>query len=163
MGICIYYQAAADDTSAADSTIRSAIAFAERSGWRWDRVPPQKPADQQDSEVAAGVVIYPHDSCEPIRLVFDQHFAIDDYVKTQFAGPAVHSQVVEFFKSLVPHLKHLDVVDEGDLWEVGDLPHTEGLFESFRTTLADYLATYPGAKGPVRLPSGRIADVVAGD
>ena len=103
----------------------------------------------------------PHDSCEPLALRFTRTRRFSDFCKTQFAGPAVHTQVLQFLDGIRPHLSKLIVYDEAaDIR--ADRQHCT-LAEAFDFSLSHIKATLAESRGSqmmVRLPSGRIADLI---
>src|SRR4051794_13914657 len=49
----------------------------------WDYIGPVK-----------GIVLYPSEDCDPVRLEFDRDLYVQEYTKTQFAGVDMHLKVV---------------------------------------------------------------------
>ena len=80
-------------------------------------------------------------------------------MKYQFAPEQVHIEIVELLKQLEPQFEKLIVLDEGEYYETGDLKtlveHRRQCDEFIQRCLAE-----PGNKGPLRLGSGRIVDLV---
>lgn len=84
-----------------------------------------------------------------------------DFCKTQFAGPAVHLQVRAFFKRIAPHFSKLIVYDEAEDFEAdGKVLPLEEAFQTSLEFIKDGLVENPGCQMNVRLPDGRIADLV---
>lgn len=115
-------------------------------------------ADWDYSGFTEGVLLQPHQDSEPLRLEFDEDLYVQDYIKTQFAGPEAHLQVVAFLRDVQPCFLEMTVIDEGEFWESGDKQRLIELMDGCDRALNDILAKDPKARGPLRLPSGRIID-----
>jgi hypothetical protein len=108
-----------------------------------------------------GIEVLPHERSDPLRLEFDSDLYVQEFIKTQFAGPAVHTQVVQLLRRLEPHFESLAVEDEGEFWFGGDNDVLQGHFSAFEQALAEHLRQHPDAQGPVRSESGRWVDVIS--
>ena len=156
MGITIHYAGRAASEADIDAIIETSIGRARSLGWT-GRVP--APEDIR----AEGLVFLPHENSEPLTLHFSRTRRFSDFCKTQFAGPVVHRQVLEFLEHcLWPHCSKQILIDEAqDHYTEDDQPAS--LEEVFRASL-EYIREgqkeYPGSEMQVRLPSGRIADLV---
>lgn len=169
MGVTIHFEGRLRDESSFEHVMRAAAALAEREGWMRETIDEsaitlQRVRDEQDwdySGPAKGIALYPHENSEPLRLEFDRDLIVQEYIKTQFAPPDIHIEIVKFLKEIAPFFESLTVEDEGEYWETGD----PGILENHRNEifrmLADELSSNPNATGPVKLPSGRIADFVS--
>ena len=107
-----------------------------------------------------GVVIRISDSCEPLYFQFDDDLFMQDFVKTQFAGTDVHVQIVQLLESIRPFFKKLAVDDEGEFWNSHDRSLFERHIKKINSVLESIKKKDPKARGPVRLDSGRIVDVL---
>ena len=107
------------------------------------------------------IVLKPHADCEPLSFEFGEDLFFGNSVKTQFAPPEVHVGIINLLKSLQPFLKELHVFDEGEFWETQDISLLEEIQENCWTLLQEKLEENPSLKGPVRLKSGRIADLIS--
>ena len=107
-----------------------------------------------------GIVIRPHPDCEPIYGQFDSEFFIQDFVKTQFAGANVHIKVVRLLKTIRPLLLDLAVEDEGEFWETEDRQKLQAHIDNVNSLIAEMKKGKPRLRGPVTMPSGRIADLI---
>ena len=85
---------------------------------------------------------------------------MQDYVKTQFAGAAVHIQIIELFDLLRPYFKKLAIEDEGEFWEKRDRAVLEGNIRQVDSMIQEIKKKDSKAKGPVRMKSGRMLDVI---
>jgi len=98
--------------------------------------------------------------CEPIHLEFGNDLFCQDFVKTQFAGPEVHVQIIELFKRLEPHFKTLKIEDEGEYWETADRKRLQQNMDTVDRMIREAKAKNPAVRGPVKLPDGRIVDLI---
>ncbi len=120
-----------------------------RNGQAWDYVGPTK-----------GLIVHPHDNSEPVRFEFDENYYIQEWCKTQFAGPAVHIAIVELLRSLQPQFLMLNVEDEGEYWDTSDASALSRHIQTVDTQIKRLVAEEPSRQVAVRLPSSRIADVI---
>ena len=108
-----------------------------------------------------GLAFLPHPDCEPLHVRFSRTRRFSEFCKTQFAGPVVHRQVRELLQKLSVHLSQIIVYDEAeDFEDDGAAVPLEEAFAKALKFIKDGLTEYPGAQMKVRLPSGRIADLI---
>jgi hypothetical protein len=169
MGVTVHFEGQLRDESAYEPMLALAQKFAEARNWpvrsilesnaKLSRVKNEAEWDYEGP--TKGIELLPHPSSEPIRLEFDKDFYVQEYTKTQFAPAEVHIALVELLDKLAPMFAHLEVIDEAEYYESRDerilLRHRDRCFE----VLAKHLASDSKLRGPVRLPSGRIADIVS--
>ena len=148
MGVTIHYEGKASSAEHVGDILAMAAAYATDHGWA---------ASARDH----GLVLVPHDLCEPLELSFSDVVLVPSWVKTQFAGPDVHVAVVDLFRRLAPSFCKLQVGDDAQYWESGDLEVLKDAFDQVEEGLAAALQE-PDSSGPYRLPSGRIVDVLTG-
>jgi hypothetical protein len=120
--------------------------------------------DEEECEYSGpvkGLEIEPHENSEHFRLEFDRDLYIQEYCKTQFAPVEVHLQIVELLNLLKPLFENLQVCDEGEYFETGDLAALTQHRNSCSDVIEQYLAEPDKHYGPIRLESGRIVDVVS--
>lgn len=108
-----------------------------------------------------GLELSPNENADPLRFEFDKDFYIQEFIKTQFAGSDLHIEVIVLFRLIEPYFEKLDVVDEGEFWETGEVSRLVEHIENCNKALQDMLAKHPKGKGPVRLASGRIVDFMS--
>lgn len=168
MGVTVHFEGRLRDQAAYDALIHVATAFAENRGWqvlsfdipiaKLSRVRHEQDWDYEGP--TKGIELHVHPSSEPIRLEFDEDLYIQEYTKTQFAPPEIHMELVALLDQLAPYFATMQVVDEGEYYESRDenllLHHRDRCFEM----LDEHLANDKSLSGPIRLPSGRIADLV---
>ena len=167
-GVTIHYEGYATSTNAVGLVISSATAFAKKHGWavkgasadkgKLERVVDEKNKDYEGR--ITGIVIYPGKNCEPLYLQFGDDLFMQDYTKTQFAGPAVHLDIIALFDELKPHFRKLDILDEGEYWETRNRAVLEKHIATVNKMIEEIKRQKPQTKGPFTLPSGRIADVI---
>ena len=167
-GVTIHYEGYAASTGAVSQVITVATAFAAKRGWKIEdasaeRGKLERVMDEKDKDYAGkitGIVIYPHEKCEPLHIQFGDDLFMQDYVKTQFAGATLHLDIIAFFDELKPCFRKLDILDEGDYWETRDRAVLEKHIATVNKVIEDIKKRKPDAKGAVILPSRRIADVI---
>ncbi len=171
MGITIHFTARVTDPSHSASAIAAAEASAHRRGWAAERFANANATLQRSDAgreweytgATTGVRITPHEACEPLTFEFDADGVCQDYVKTQFAGPAIHMAVVDLLRDVEPSLASLEVFDEGDYWNTQDTARVTGLFADVDVQLKQSLASDSKNVGPVQLENGRIVDLIRVD
>jgi len=175
MGLTIHYQGQLESEQAYVSFIVEITAFAEARGWPLHTIAerereltrmlqPEDPeaAEYEDVYVGPtrGVYLLPHPECEPLSFEFDTDLFMQDYCKTQFAGPAVHRAILDLFRQTEPLFEMLDIQDEAEGWENPDPAHLERMFVETRQAIEESAAEMPGASVAVLTPSGRILDIL---
>lgn len=153
MGITIHYAGRAKSEDSIADAFQDCLLFAHRFGWETPETPPE--LLRRD-----GLALLPHPDCEPLHIRFSETRRFSEFCKTQFAGPAVHRQVLALFQMLSGHLSRLVVLDEAEGFDDdGEPVPLEETFARSLKFIEDGLAEFPGAQMKVRLPSGRIADL----
>jgi hypothetical protein len=167
-GVTIHYEGRAADTAAVERVLVAVSDEAKRNGWQSrdassTDVSVKRVIDEKDVPYRGpirGIVLQPQPECEPIYVQFDSNMFMQDFVKTQFAGPQVHVQVVRLLKRIQPLLISLKVEDEGEYWESGNKITLEDHLAKVNALMVEMKKSKPGLKGPVTLPSGRIVDLM---
>lgn len=175
MGLTIHYQGQLESEQAYVSFIAEVTAFAGAHGWPVHLIAegereltrmlqPEDPeaAEYEDTYVGPtrGVYLLPHPECEPLSFEFDTDLFMQDFCKTQFAGPAVHTAILDLFRQTEPLFEMLDIQDEAEAWENPDLAHLERMFSETRKAIEESAAEMPGSSVAVLTPSGRILDIL---
>jgi hypothetical protein len=168
MGVTVHFEGQLHDEASYEALIQDALRFAANHDWRTGHfvqamVKLTRVRDEADWDYKGptkGVELHPHPGSEPIRLEFDQNLYIQEYTKTQFAPPEVHMWLVALLDLLAPHFKVLKVIDEGEYFESRDAELLLGHLDRCLEVLNEHLAKDATLRGPVRLPSGRIADLI---
>jgi len=107
-----------------------------------------------------GIVLYPSEDCEPVRLEFDRDLYVQEYTKTQFAGVDMHLKVVELLRVLKPFFRALRVQDEGEYWETGDVRILTEHMDTIHHVIESELKKNPRARAKLKTPDGRIVDLM---
>ena len=107
-----------------------------------------------------GVYLLPHPECEPLSFEFDTDLFMQDFCKTQFAGPAVHAAILDLFRKTENLFEMLDIQDEADGWENPDPGHLEEQFAAATAAIQEAAEEMPGSSVGVLTPSGRILDIL---
>jgi hypothetical protein len=168
-GVTIHYEGRAKDAQAVQAILRTVREEAAQRGWQvreasdknasLKRVVNEK--DVLYTGPIAGVVVLPAATSEPMYIQLDSNGFMQDFVKTQFAGSAVHISVIAFLRKLQPHFESLTVEDEGEYWETRDATKLQAHIDKVNSMIDEMKRTKPGLKGPVTLPSGRIVDLMS--
>ena len=167
-GVTIHYEGTAASPDSVAKILAAVAAFAKKNKWKIEdaseaRGRLQRVIDEKDKDYEGkitGVVIRVTDNCEPVHFQFGDDLFMQDYVKTQFAGADVHIQIVQLLESLRPYFKKIDVYDEGDYWEAHDQAALQDHIAKVNSMIEDIKKKNSKAQGPLRMESGRIADVV---
>jgi hypothetical protein len=168
MGVTIHFEGKLRDEKAYEAVVSLATAFAQNRGWpsrmisernvKLSRVRDEK--DWTYEGPTKGVELQPHENSEPFRLEFDRDLYVQEYTKTQFAPLEVHQEIVTLLDEIASFFMTLEVIDEGEYYETRDedalLRYRDECFEA----LDEHLANDPTLRGPVRLASGRIMDLI---
>ena len=169
MGVTIHFEGKLIDDLAYQRVLEFANAFATHHGWPNEpiaerQVTLQRVRNEEDWDYTGpvkGITLHPHPDCDPVHLKFDENLYVQEYCKTQFAGAEAHILVIELLRLLKPQFRNLTVEDEGEYWETGDRAALENHIRRCAEAMRDILDQKPNAHGPVRLPSGRIVDIMS--
>jgi|GEM_PF-664633 len=167
-GVTIHYEGTATSPDAIVKILATIATFAKKNRWKIDDASAtqgklQRVVDEKDKDYEGkitGVVVQVSDNCEPLHFQFGDDLFMQDYVKTQFAGADVHIQITELFEALRPHFRTLDIYDEGEYWDKHDRVILEGHISKINSVIEEEKQKNPSIHDPVRMVSGRIADIV---
>jgi hypothetical protein len=167
MGVTIHFEGRLKNVEALTSLESDVRAFSNESGWTTKPICEsnttlKRVVNEQDDDYVGptrGVEAQPHPNCEPLRFEFDRGLFIQEYCKTQFAGAATHVKIVELIRRVAHYFEDLHVEDEGEFWETNDEALLESHIEKVNGMIDEIRREQPSAKGPIRLPSGRIVDI----
>jgi len=150
VGVTIHYSGTLANASKTEALLKQASVLATKLHWDFEI------ADTPNAKIS----IYPHPDCEPFTLDPDEDGAIENWVKTQFAGPEVHIQIVDLLEQITPHFVNLIVEDEAEYWESRNREILEGHMNQINEVLRDMQQENPAARIQVRESTGRIVDMI---
>jgi hypothetical protein len=154
MGVSIHYFGWIEDEANFGRLTTLATDLAHKLRWPFEKAP------ELIRERSIGFTIYPHPDCEPLHFEFDQRWEVADFVKTQFAGSAVHIQIVEFLAKIQPLFTVLTVQDDGEYWETRDREKLEWHMGQVNRMIWEAEQADPSVQTQVRISGGRILDIV---
>ena len=174
MGVTIHFEGRLSTEDGFAELKRIAVEHANDHGWRVESIDAdhvklarvhvhegEEEEEEWDYEgPVRGIALYLHEDCDPIRLEFDRDWYIQEFTKTQFAGPEIHKLVVEFLRKVQSLFVEFKVFDEGEFWESGDIELVRKHIFACEQAIADELQKHPDAQVKVKLESGRIMDMV---
>ncbi|MFO7846295.1 MAG: hypothetical protein R6V27_07030 [Balneolaceae bacterium] len=164
MGITIHYKGSIRRLSEIDTLVDILEDFAKILEWKTERYPSLSVTDKQadtdafgiqqhqDRHYPRGIVVYPHESCEPFSFTFTKEKNLVDFrgsylqnrtespgwlhVKTQFAPVDSHIAIIKLMKYLRgSFIPDLEVKDEGGYWESEDEKQLESRMESLNQAM----------------------------
>lgn len=145
-GVTIHYSGKVANTSKVKQVYKVAQSYATERKWKVE-------------SIHDGIKIYPHEWCEPINLIFSDTTLSENFVKTQFAGPEIHKEVVGLFKAMKPMMVQFKVEDEGEYWETSDYKKLKANIDKTNEMMKKHKSENPRLRGPNRLPNGLIVDL----
>jgi hypothetical protein len=154
MGITIHYAGRLRKASDLEEFLAQAEELAEKRQWHFERL------HDSPEHRATGFVSYPHQDCEPLRLEFDHRGRLSGWVKTQFAGPATHIEVVEFLRQLQPLLGKFGVRDEGEYWGTRNEETLRWHIDKINELIQEAVDKNPNIRTRVRMPDGLMIDYI---
>jgi hypothetical protein len=167
--VTIHFEGSLLDEEALCTLVSTAAAFATSHRW------PSKPIeseqatllrvrnDEEESNydgLVKGIVLYPGEDCDPVRLEFDRELYVQEFTKTQFAGVETHLKVLELLTAIQPFFRRLRVEDEGEYWETGDVRILAEHLKRAQQAIEAEVKKTPSAQAKVKTPDGRIMDLI---
>jgi len=128
--------------------------FAESRRWQFRVI------QEEDDPNPRGFILIPHPDCEPLEFEFDPRFKFEGWVKTQFAGPRTHIEIIDFLRQIQPLIGRLGVRDEGEYWTSVDEDTLRWHMDKISDVIAEAVANDPNVRTQVRTSSGRIIDMI---
>lgn len=171
MGVTIHFEGKLLNEQAFDELMTEISAIAAINGWQSNSINFKKAQlkrvhKKKTTEYlgpSKGFEVFLHENCEPFRLEFDDNLFIQEFTKTQFAPEEIHKNIVTLLHKITPYFETLEVLDEGEYYETQNeevlIGHRNRCFELFE----EHLAKDASLHGPVKLPGGRIADLMRGE
>ena len=168
MGVTIHFEGQLRDSADLDTLVQIVTDFANQRGWpNWPILENAKilhrVIDEEKLDYfgpTSGIGVEPDENAEPLSFEFDQHLYVQGYCKTQFAGAVAHMEVVALLRRLEPLFIELAVFDEAEYWDTGDPKRLMHHLDRVAEMIADEIRKDPTLRGPVRLPDGRILDLI---
>jgi hypothetical protein len=111
MGVTIHFDGQLLNEEAFRGLVSAASGFASSHRWLTEPIESEQATllRVRDNEEAwnyvgsvKGIVLCPSEDCDPVRLEFDRDLHVQEFIRTQFAGPETHLKVVELFRVLKP-------------------------------------------------------------
>lgn len=108
MGITIHYEGSVESKEKLDNIIQTAETYSKQLNWT---------VKIFNEGALLGVVIFPHEKCEPVSLIFNKELKLSAFTKTQYAPREIHIEIVKLLYSLKTFFKKLIVFDESGFWD----------------------------------------------
>lgn len=150
MGVTIHYSGSLSNAAQAQSLLQEASAFATKMQW----------GIEAETMPHRRLTIFPHPDCEPLILDPDDNGLVENWVKTQFSGPEIHIQIVDFLSRIAPYFASLTVEDEAEYWETRDRQVLERHMNQINDVIRDMQQENPASRIQVREATGRIVDLI---
>jgi hypothetical protein len=168
MGVTIHFEGQLTSEAAYQDLIRLISSIAKLEGWRTEPIALgettlMRVCNEEDWDYTGpvkGIVVFLHEDCDPVRLEFDRDLYLQEFTKTQFAGVRIHLDVLKLIKSIEPFFRNLNVEDEGEWWETGDIQVLTEHFSKSQNAIEAEFRKSPSARMKVKAPSGRIIDLI---
>jgi hypothetical protein len=168
MGVTIHFEGQLTSEQAYQELVELASSIAKSEGWGTeligsDEVTLLRVRDEKDCDYTGpvkGIAVFLHDDCDPVRFEFDKDLYVQEFTKTQFAGPEYHLKVINLLRTVQPLFRNLKVDDEGEFWDTGDRAVLQDHFETIEKMIADMLKENPSARLKVKERDGKIIDII---
>jgi hypothetical protein len=154
MGVTIHYAGRLRKGSDLQEFLGQVEVLAKEQQWRIERL--HNSPDHPDT----GFVTYPNPECEPLQFEFDLKGRLSGWVKTQFAGPQIHIEVIEFLRQVKHLLGKFGVRDEGEYWATGCEDTLRKHFNTINGVIQEAVENNPRIRVGVHRPNGRIWDYI---
>jgi hypothetical protein len=169
MGVTIHFEGKLRDRAAMTDLLQFAGRFASERGWGTEEISEAnvKLSRIDENERAcdylgsvSGLKLIPGKDCEGINLEFDNNLYVQEWTKTQFAGAEIHCTVCDFLQAIEPYFETLKVNDEAEYWDKGDIELLKKYLANCDRFIKEQLQEHPTAKVKVKMPTGRIVDLI---
>jgi hypothetical protein len=168
MGVTIHFEGQLASEQAYRELVELASSVAKSEGWRTeliasDEVTLLRVRDEKDwyyTGPVKGIAVFLHDDCDPVRFEFDKDLYVQEFTKTQFAGPEYHLKVIDLLRTVQPLFGELKVDDEGEFWDTGDRSILQDHFKTIEKMIAARLKENSSARVKVKEPDGKIIDIM---
>lgn len=168
MGVTIHFSGRLRDQAAHDDLIQFANTYAKEKEWLTERINEEvvtlSRVDSNEVEydytgLVKGIVLYPHEDSEPLRLEFDTELYIQEFIKTHFAGADVHIAVIDFLSHISAFFVSFEVQDEGEYWDTENRSQLEEHLRNINEILKNMVDEDPFAELKTKTERGRIVDI----
>ena len=168
MGVTIHFEGQLKSTADYDKVMMTAKTFAESNtmAFSFFETPNkllQRVKDEEDWDYVGatkGIIIQPHETCDPLILEFDANNYIQEYCKTQFADIIIHSKVIGLLRQIEDCFIDLQVTDEGAFWETENVELLSAHFNDCFLEIEEAMKENPKLNGPYRVEDDRIIDLM---
>jgi hypothetical protein len=115
MGVTIHYEGHLTNEAAYNDLLGLVSSIAEAKGWQTEAIASEKVTllrvrDEKNWNYTGpvkGVAVLLHDDCDPVRFEFDKDLYVQEFTKTQFAGPEYHLKVIDLLRTVQPVFRDL--------------------------------------------------------
>jgi len=169
MGITIHFEGCLKESNSYDRCLEILKKFIKENSWDYIEIPEKirtlsRVKNEEDWDYRGktkGIEIQPHPNTDPLRFEIDEDLYLQEYCKTQFAPIEVHIEIIALLKKLENEFENLSVVDEGEYFETKNIDRLIELIDGCYNAIDEEKEKNPNLKGPVRLKSGRIVDLLS--
>jgi hypothetical protein len=124
MGVTIHFEGRLKHPKAYPLLLDALQEYATTHDWPVKQIPEQERTlrrvrDEKDWDYSGptfGLELQPDENADPLRFEFDKDFFVQEFIKTQFAGPDLHIAVITLFRLVEPYFDKLEIDDEGEFW-----------------------------------------------
>ncbi|WP_278352432.1 hypothetical protein [Chryseobacterium gleum] len=168
MGITIHFEGRLKNEESYNTLVKKVIEFSSFQEWDYfqfenESVTLKRVKDEENVNYEGptkGVHIQPHENSEPLIFEFDKDLYIQEFCKTQFASTEIHIKIIELLEILKEYFECLTVVDEGEYWETKNYDQLDEHWENFYIAMDRTIQENSSLRGPFKLKSGRIIDLM---
>jgi hypothetical protein len=168
MGVTVHFEGTLKSANDYTEVINKATAFATENNFEFEtfafenkKLYRVKDDTDWDYEGATkGIKIKLDDAAEPFILEFDADLYMQEYCKTQFASIKVHIKLVTFLRGIKLHFSTLEVIDEGEYWELNDVPTLQKNISDAFKAIEKSKKENPALNGPYITDDDRIVDLM---
>lgn len=169
MGITVHFEGRLKESDSFDRCVRILTKYIDKNSWDYSEIVEKERSlsrikDDKEWDYfgkTKGIVIHPHPNTDPFNFEIDEDLYIQEYCKTQFAPVGIHIEIISLLKSLENEFETLSIVDEGEYFESGNIDRLTELMNGCYDAIDKEKEKNPALKGPVRLKSGRIVDLIS--
>lgn len=168
MGVTIHFEGYAKSMSDINKILSIAKSFAVDNNMLYKDVSKEsgileRLINEEEADYTGpvfGLNISPHESAEQLKIEFGDDLFMQDYCKTQFAPIEIHVAIIELFKKIEPYFSTINLFDEGEFWEKGDIELLNSNLLFIEREIDKKLSEDKNLYGPVRTEDRRIADLM---